>query len=374
MANLFMWILIILLGAAIWAVICYSEKKSKRKENAKSSEAKKEDQKKEPPPRTDLIREAIELLHKNFGVPYPYLHFLDGESEDCLYFKLEDSLPPAKKGAYDPLHDSLLLMMNAVFKHVNLPLGNVTLEIIKDKKDPDKPGERGTYRPEGFNCGHITVKYSPRMGPDEFIAVTAHECMHHVLRQSKVSYPETEKNELLTDIAVLFFGIGGSLKLAYEEKQIGVSYETTQKRDRVETRTITRKQKIGYLTSAEIYEADKMCTTLRERWIRQRTSALTEKKNELDKRVSLNRALFQASLKMPTNGALSDEEYALLSENAMEIQEDPEMSKHQLELSCFTLESDYRTIYKCLAKEFDARIKKYDQYNLTLNKLLGYIG
>ena len=77
---------------------------------------------------------------------------------------------------------------------------------------------------------------------------------------------------------------------------------------------------------------------------------------------------------MPTNGALSDEEYALLSENAMEIQEDPEMSKHQLELSCFTLESDYRAIYKCLANEFDARIKKYDQYNLTLNKLLGYIG
>lgn len=68
----------------------------------------------------------------------------------------------------------------------------------------------GTYYKGTINISDINTRTT-----SEVIAVLIHECMHHILFSKNIRINNTFENELLTDIACLYYGFGDYINSGY---------------------------------------------------------------------------------------------------------------------------------------------------------------
>ncbi|MBS4014959.1 MAG: hypothetical protein KGZ86_00755 [Candidatus Latescibacteria bacterium] len=74
----------------------------------------------------------------------------------------------------------------------------------------------GFYKTVGFDHGEILLLKKSKYKFDNVIAVLAHECVHNYLYFHKVHKSDETENELLTDIAATYLGLGHLLYSGYK--------------------------------------------------------------------------------------------------------------------------------------------------------------
>lgn len=96
---------------------------------------------------------------------------------------------------------ALSAMAKEILKHLGLPNNSIPVYIV-DELDENAAGSY-SYGMYG-TC--IEIKIKDDTYPTEVFAILIHECMHYYLRLTRMGFPETHKNEVLTDTATIYFG------------------------------------------------------------------------------------------------------------------------------------------------------------------------
>jgi len=99
--------------------------------------------------------------------------------------------------------------------------------IKKDNVVSSEPDKRAGYIKSEDNLNaKIYLKKKFMNKPVILSAIIAHEITHHILFEKKIIYEDKKENEIFTDIAANFFGLGKLLLNGYSNKKVGyVSYK-----------------------------------------------------------------------------------------------------------------------------------------------------
>ena len=196
-------------------------------------------------PNLALVRDSINLLYKSLP--------------DSVINSFARCFPP--KQAFIPSDTDIVvgvqLLAAALARHLQLPRGCV----IVNFRDIDCPG-RVELTPEDDYIVELRSKY--RDDHRDIAAILAHEVTHIFLHRHRIAKPDTFENEVLTDTAAVYFGVGWLCLDAFrltekrEERQVGLNGR--------EVKTQTLEERLGYLTPDEFgYVLGKRSEAFRDR-------------------------------------------------------------------------------------------------------------
>lgn len=117
----------------------------------------------------------------------------------------------------------------------------------------------GLYRVTGYDHSEILLIKKNRYQLKHLLAILAHEYTHHYLYEHRVRKNETYENEILTEIATTFLGIGQFLVEGYYPITWTSDYYNYVFVSGYKTNTIT----LGYVTPDTIKKAILLATELR---------------------------------------------------------------------------------------------------------------
>ncbi len=118
----------------------------------------------------------------------------------------------------------------------------------------------GLYRVMGYDHSEILLIKKQRYKLKHLLAILAHEYTHHYLYEHGVKKDETSENEILTEIATAFLGIGQFLVEGYHPITWTSDYYNYVFVSGHKVHTMT----LGYVTPATIRKAIILATELRQ--------------------------------------------------------------------------------------------------------------
>lgn len=111
-------------------------------------------------------------------------------------------------------------------------------------------GSIGMYNIIGNYHQEINIIKEPMLKIKHYMAILAHEITHHFLYHYNIYLPDTKQNEMLTDIAGVYIGLGGVLYNGYKPITFITDYKHTFNQVSYKKHII----KIGYLSSKDIQQ------------------------------------------------------------------------------------------------------------------------
>lgn len=173
-------------------------------------------------PNIELVRDSICMLYR--GLSRNVL------SEYAKSISLPDTL---RSGARNSVVTAEAIA-ELLIKHLCLPEAEIA---VRFSDVGDHHAARVRLTPSRL----YTVEISPRVEARDFGAVLSHEVMHVFLHQKKLALNDVARNEILTDVAAAYLGVGW---LEFD------AYRVTEFQDGP-GRTVTRSERKGYLTPEE---------------------------------------------------------------------------------------------------------------------------
>jgi len=129
--------------------------------------------------------------------------------------------------------------------------------LSQDNKGTSMPG---FYRAMGYDHSEIFLIKKHRYQLKHILAILTHEYTHHYLYEHRVKKDKTSENEILTEIATAFLGIGQFLVEGYRSITWTSDYYNYILVSGHQTHTMT----LGYVTPATIKKAIILATELRQ--------------------------------------------------------------------------------------------------------------
>lgn len=147
------------------------------------------------------LKKYTDLLFEKRGMPLAPLQFRDRSLFDRLTYEARD-----EKAVHQIVNDVLL------HYGIKPDIFQVRVE-YSENTDASKEGIRGSFARGTLWGGVINVVIKPVHSEyDTVISIVLHECAHAYLALNGISIEDSDENERLTDVAVLFLG-GGSYML-----------------------------------------------------------------------------------------------------------------------------------------------------------------
>lgn len=201
----------------------------------------------------------------------PIIILAEGICERLLGTKFEDllltdfnsqySFTYADFGSRENICNKLNLIMNDIFRYLNLP-PLVKLEVIHDYNDNDK--NMGFFTTSSTKKT-ITIKIGRYYGPSNIIAVLCHECTHYFMEYYGFNCCDEEINERRTDVFSNLIGFSKLMEEGYEEIEITEGSGSYSKR---------KLYKIGYISADN-------CRAIRRHLLSQRIRINENRKKQL---------------------------------------------------------------------------------------------
>lgn len=145
------------------------------------------------------------------------LRWLSEQFEDSAFSGLPVVLPTSHffPDHYDGSEAAVRRMLNRVCHYMEVDPDQVLLKIVSrlgkvelvNNSGQQMPGAVGTYRQVGENV-KITLDVTELDRPMDLVGTMAHELAHHRLLGERRIKPSVYDNELLTDLTVVFMGLG----------------------------------------------------------------------------------------------------------------------------------------------------------------------
>jgi hypothetical protein len=192
-------------------------------------------------PNLPLVRSSIKALYKHLS--YFHVHVFAETLSPQEIKKISDDDVVLRDGRLSKpkTEDSLLFanrMVSLMAERLKLPKG---LVIVNYRKNMEAAGQV-ELSPEDEYFVDINARY--RETDNDIAAILAHEIMHVFLYRYQLVFADNYENEILTDTASVYLGIGWPLLNAY---RISTTHE--QRGDQVFS--TTHEEKLGYLTPEE---------------------------------------------------------------------------------------------------------------------------
>lgn len=183
-----------------------------------------------------------EEIEENINFLIKCLNEKDYERKD--EFKVKDDL--RRKLIYSRYDDkSIKLLINEIFNHLGIWDRDVEL-VVTYKSSKIKTGIAGLYN---YNLEKIEVFVDPNYSFENIVSIVAHECMHHFLAKKGIVLKDRMKNEIVTDLSLIYLGFSKYVLEGYKEKR-RVIYED-------ETHRFVDRNKVGYLGYLDVKYAIK---------------------------------------------------------------------------------------------------------------------
>ena len=298
------------------------------------------------------IDDCFTLLQDSLKIPpLPRLRICEGE----FYESLLDAEEDAERTAC-----LIKEVVQKILRHLDVPPTSVTT-IVKTVQDNDPSSTAGQYITGNQNL--ILINIRPKYHVDTNVSIACHECIHHYLSSNGIWLQDEKENEFLTDIAIVYCGMIGSIGIGY--------YEYSQKAPR--PGAPASKYKIGYISQKEIDYAICLYMDKRNQYVAEQQALLNERIDVLEKSIEYNKALFSRVLSSAPGGSLSPDELELLSKNAAFVQFEEgkdwlAVSKQWVSLIDIDNASD------CGIKKYHKQLNDYcaqlSRYNRLLNQLI----
>lgn len=149
-------------------------------------------------------------------------------------FKVTEDLK--RKLIYSRYDDkSIKLLVNEIFNFLNLWDRDVDIKVTY-KNSKIKTGIAGLYN---YSLETIEIFIDPNYSFESVVSIVAHECMHHFLSKKGIVISNRMKNEIITDLSLIYLGFSKYVLEGYKEKR-RVIYED-------ETHRFVDRNKVGYL-------------------------------------------------------------------------------------------------------------------------------
>lgn len=139
---------------------------------------------------------------------------------------------------------SVYRIISSAMQYLKVPFEWFDVTLTADQSTEHNGGKftAGQYAAKsGKSNIHITLKKEYTF--ENVMAIICHECTHHYLRIKGIRYEDTDKNELLTDVAAIYIGFG---------YYISTGYKGIEKTIRKGSDTYTQTTKIGYISQYQI--------------------------------------------------------------------------------------------------------------------------
>lgn len=183
-----------------------------------------------------------EEIEENINFLIKCLNEKDYERKD--EFKVKDDL--RRRLIYSRYDDkSIKLLINEIFNHLGIWDRDVEL-VVTYKSSKIKTGIAGLYN---YNLEKIEVFVDPNYSFENIVSIVAHECMHHFLAKKGIVLKDRMKNEIVTDLSLIYLGFSKYILEGYKEKR-RVIYED-------ETHRLVDRNKVGYLGYLDVKYAVK---------------------------------------------------------------------------------------------------------------------
>ena len=141
-------------------------------------------------------RHYFDALHAKLGPAYRTLALTE---EDREFMALH---------GYDEA--AVRRLISRIMIHLGAPFTEFRV-VITDGTDSKSAG---TYRYDPL-CPTIGLQLRPYYSAEQIIAIVCHECTHHFLNVKKLKGASDRGNELLTDYAAVYTGMGPLLRTGY---------------------------------------------------------------------------------------------------------------------------------------------------------------
>jgi len=134
-------------------------------------------------------------------------------------------------------------LANKIAQHLHLPVGTILVNFSISLQHP------GRVELTQQNDYLINLHARYRQDQRDIAAILAHEITHVFLHRAKLRFPTTDDNEILTDTAAVYLGVGwpclNSFRIMVEDSFVpGFAIPTKM--------TIMHASKVGYLTPEEL--------------------------------------------------------------------------------------------------------------------------
>lgn len=186
--------------------------------------------------REDVVLDSkIKLLFDSLGQPYNDFILDD---EDIFYFV---------NNQYN--YNAISFVIHKIMAHLKMPYTYFDIKIfVDDEENNINPGSYSNISGKPT----IIIRLKKTYSYEQIIAVLCHECMHHFLFNKNIKIePETE-NEILTDVATIYFGFYLYMNQGYQEKIQETTVLNTIKKETT---------KIGYI---DIFQIDYVYSIVKE--------------------------------------------------------------------------------------------------------------
>lgn len=173
---------------------------------------------------------AINILNKNFYKPKSGVEITTNRNlgELILAINLNKSL--------DTIDEKIILFGKWVLKYLGCANEQVLFHVYHNKSGEKSAGKYDSQNYYGYK--NIIINLKKEYGYESIVYTIAHECMHHFLYEKGIIDKDENRNEILTDVAVIYFGFGEFLENGCSNKSI-YSYSDSNFR-------------LGYLSDDEI--------------------------------------------------------------------------------------------------------------------------
>jgi len=123
--------------------------------------------------------------------------------------------------------------------------------MLAGRGQTERADQVGLYKVRGGYYREIQLTKKFRFSLEHILAILAHESTHHYLDQHEISLPGESENEMLTDAAAAYLGLGGLLYKGYQPIQWTTDHwETPYERGHT-----VHSVKIGYISDSQVTEA-----------------------------------------------------------------------------------------------------------------------
>ena len=228
---------------------------------------------------------SLKLLTEKLGAPFPDFVM---PKEDMQFFKENFKE-----------ETGIQRLILKIFGHIYMPITEYTVVVTLQGKntredtfvvDEDgtaaravpNDGSTGNYGRTAKGRARIQIDINEHYTPETVFAITCHECMHHYLGNRHISLPDKNENEVLTDVATIFFGFGGYMAEGY--RPIEYYPEPDQRR------TMT----VGYVDFITIMELKEKTERIRGNYSRigAEQKRLNQYKEDIEKQIDIFQSVY----------------------------------------------------------------------------------
>ena len=152
------------------------------------------------------VFKAINVLNKSFKIPRNDEEVINCEIlNDFIYEFNNQRIRNIRKGEFE---EKLKILGYWIIEYLGC-VNSDTLFHINYVGAHDNEKNAGVYDNKSFfGYKNISINIKPDYSVETIIYTVAHECMHKFLFHNKIVLENEMENEILTDIAVIYFGFG----------------------------------------------------------------------------------------------------------------------------------------------------------------------